>query len=297
MIISRLPLFFYGNLLELEGDQMAKEGVGNIVTKSDGIYENDNIPFLRIIDTRGIELDKKYGPDQILKNTLEIIAKQINNQDHDNENKYNNYVQCIWYCVNGTSLDPKEIEVIKGLLQRKSNIPLIIVYTNAKDDDKIEEMKKLIKKEFSNIPVIPVLARTIEHVLKSFGKEDLLRQTIKSCKTSLKTDVFKEIMNKTTDVITENFEDINNKIKYIGNKNMAEQFIKTFNDYLDNKEFLDYIFSLLENIIVEYLRTDNNEKKKLNSISKEELYKSTSFTYFIAFLYLILSIIFLVFSR
>jgi len=269
------------NLLELEGDQMAKEGVGNIVTKSDGIYENDNIPFLRIIDTRGIELDKKYGPDQILKNTLEIIAKQINNQDHDNENKYNNYVQCIWYCVNGTSLDPKEIEVIKGLLQRKSNIPLIIVYTNAKDDDKIEEMKKLIKKEFSNIPVIPVLARTIEHVLKSFGKEDLLRQTIKSCKTSLKTDVFKEIMNKTTDVITENFEDINNKIKYIGNKNMAEQFIKTFNDYLDNKEFLDYIFSLLENIIVEYLRTDNNEKKKLNSISKEELYKSTSFTSFI----------------
>jgi hypothetical protein len=62
---------------------------------------------------------------------------------------------------------------------------------------------------------------------------------------------------------------------------MAEQFIKTFNDNLDNKDFLKYIFSLLEIIIVGYLRTDNNEKKKLNPYSIEEFYKSTSFTSFI----------------
>lgn len=62
---------------------------------------------------------------------------------------------------------------------------------------------------------------------------------------------------------------------------MAEQFIKTFNDKLNDKDFLQYIFSLLENIIVEYLRTDNNEKRKLSPISLEELYKSSSFTSFI----------------
>ena len=269
------------NLLELEGDKMAKEGVGNIVTKSDGIYENDNIPFLRIIDTRGIELREKFGPDKILLKTLEIIENQINNKDDEDENKYNNYVQCIWYCVKGTELDPKEIEVIKGLRQKKGNIPLIIVYTNATDKEKIEKMKQFIHKELNDIPFIEVLSRSISNVLKSFGKEDLLRLTIKKCKNSLKTDVFKEIKNKTTDVITQNFEDINNKIKYIENKNMAEQFIKTFNDNLDNKDFLKYIFSLLENIIVGYLRTDNNEKKKLNPISIEEFYKSTSFTSFV----------------
>ncbi len=260
---------------------MAEERAGNIVTKKDGIYENHNIPFLRIIDTRGIELCEQFGPDKILLNTLEIIEKQINNKDDDDENKYNNYVQCIWYCVNGTSLDPKEIEVIKGLLQKKGNIPLIIIYTNAKDKDKIEKMKQFIRKEFNDIPFIDVLSRTIKKVLNSFGKEDLLKLTITQCKNSLKTDVFKEIKKKTTDAITENFEDINNKIKYIGNKNMAEQFIKTFNDKLNDKDFLQYIFSLLENIIVEYLRTDNNEKRKLSPISLEELYKSSSFTSFI----------------
>ena len=184
------------NLLELEGDAMAEERAGNIVTKKDGIYENHNIPFLRIIDTRGIELCEQFGPDKILLNTLEIIEKQINNKDDDDENKYNNYVQCIWYCVNGTSLDPKEIEVIKGLLQKKGNIPLIIVYTNAKDKDKIEKMKQFIRKEFNDIPFIDVLSRTIKKVLNSFGKEDLLKLTITQCKNSLKTDVFKEIKKK-----------------------------------------------------------------------------------------------------
>ena len=104
------------NMLELEGDNMAKEGVGNIVSIKDCIYENPNIPFLKIIDTRGIELNKQYGPDQILNATLSIIKKQINNEENY-ENSYNNYVQCIWYCVHGNALEQKEIDVIKGLLK------------------------------------------------------------------------------------------------------------------------------------------------------------------------------------
>ena len=186
----------------LEGDNIAKEDVGNIVSVKDDIYENPKIPFLKIIDSRGIELNKRYGPAQILEQTLGIIKKQINSEENDDENKYNNYVQCIWYCVNGSSLDQKEIDVIKGLLQKKGNIPLIIVYTNAINQKKIKEMEQFIKntgKELRDIPFIPVLAKEIKNVLPSFGKEELLRLTINKCKESLKTDVFEEIKKKTTE--------------------------------------------------------------------------------------------------
>ena len=274
------------NLLELEGDNIAQENVGNIVTKKDGIYENSNIPFLRIIDTRGIELNKKYGPDQILEETLRIIKNQINNQNNGDENQYNNYVQCIWYCVNGNALEQKEIDVIKGLLKKKGNIPLIIVYTNAKNDKKIKEMELFIKnadKELKKVPFIPVLAREIKSkfIIPSFGKEELLSLTINKCKESLKTDVFEEIKKKATDTITETFEAINKRIKYNGNNNMVLQLINTFDIKLSDKIFLNYIFNLLENIIMEYSKSDNNENK-LKQESIEELYNSSSFTSFIS---------------
>ena len=271
------------NMLLLEGDNMAKEGVGNIVSIKDCIYENPNIPFLKIIDSRGIELNKKYGPDQILEATLRIIKKQINNEENY-ENNYNNYVQCIWYCVNGSALDQKEIDVIKGLLKKKGNIPLIIVYTNAKNEKKIQEMLQCIQnsgKELREIPFIKVLAKPIKNVLPSFGREDLLSLTINKCKESLKTDVFEDIKKRTTDTITETFEDINKKIKYNGNRNMVSQIINTFNNKLDDRDFLDYIFTLLEIIIIEYLKADNNEKK-LNKESLDELYNSNSFISFIS---------------
>ena len=271
------------NMLELEGDNMAEEGVGNIVSQKDCIYENPNIPFLKIIDSRGIELNKQYGPDQILNATLSIIKKQINNEENY-ENSYNNYVQCIWYCVNGSALEQKEIDVIKGLLKKKGNIPLIIVYTNAKNEKKIKEMYQCIQnsgKELREIPFIKVLAKPIKNVLPSFGREDLLSLTINKCKESLKTDVFEEIKKKTTDTITETFEEINKRIKYNGNRNMVSQIINTFNNKLDDRDFLDYIFNLLEIIIMEYSKTDNNEKK-LNRESIEELYNSSSFISFIS---------------
>jgi len=270
------------NMLLLEGDNMAKEGVGNIVSVKDNIYENSKIPFLKIIDTRGIELNKKFGPSQILEETFRIINKQINIKENDDEKKYNNYIQCIWYCVNGTSLEQKEIDVIKGLLKKKGNIPLIIVYTNAKNNKKIKEMEEFIKKadkELKDIPFIPVLAREIKNVIESFGKEELLSLTINKCKESLRSDVFEEIKKKTTDTITETFEHINKKIKFNANKNMVSQIISTFNDNLNDRDFLDYIFSLLENMIMEYSKTDKNGKK-LNQESIEEFHNSNSFISF-----------------
>ena len=43
--------------LKLEGSKKAKTGVGSFQTTIITSYENASVPFLRLIDTRGIELN------------------------------------------------------------------------------------------------------------------------------------------------------------------------------------------------------------------------------------------------
>ena len=43
------------SLLQLTEEQMAKTGVGNFQTIDIKEYRSDNVPFLRLVDTRGIE--------------------------------------------------------------------------------------------------------------------------------------------------------------------------------------------------------------------------------------------------
>ena len=54
-------------------EKLAKTGLGDKVTIIDTPYKSNSIPFLRLYDTRGIELNKDYGPDKILQNTFDII--------------------------------------------------------------------------------------------------------------------------------------------------------------------------------------------------------------------------------
>ena len=66
------------NLLGLIGEKRAKVGVGNIQTKEIKEYLSDNIPFLRLVDTRGIEIDKKYGANEIQEEAEKYILEQYN---------------------------------------------------------------------------------------------------------------------------------------------------------------------------------------------------------------------------
>ena len=45
------------------------------MTKVNSLYDSHFIPFLKLWDTRGIELNDEYGPNGILNNALEIINK------------------------------------------------------------------------------------------------------------------------------------------------------------------------------------------------------------------------------
>lgn len=127
-------------VLNLDEGKEAKEGAGKFVTVKYQAYKSDSIPFLRLVDTRGIELNKNYGPDQVKKDAEDFIIRQKATNDQ------NNFVQCIWYCLTGDRFEDSEITLPNSLRSayEDSKIPIILIYTQATDKNLIEGMKKYI---------------------------------------------------------------------------------------------------------------------------------------------------------
>lgn len=98
-------------------------------TQKIDFHESKIIPFLRLVDSKGIEKNVESGVDAICKSISEFISKQIENKNSDK------FIHCIWYCWTGTRFDPSEIEVLKVLSNQYhlETLPVIIVYTNSID--------------------------------------------------------------------------------------------------------------------------------------------------------------------
>ena len=131
------------NLLKLQGDARAKIGTGNYVTLNIGCYTSEAFPLFRLVDTRGIELNYNFGADAVQKSATDFINQQIKN------NNPNDFVQCIWYCITGNRFEQVEIDLLNSLRDAYDNnsIPIIIIYTQATDNNAINGMKNYIKKK------------------------------------------------------------------------------------------------------------------------------------------------------
>ena len=259
------------SLLKLEGEKIAPTFIGRIGTKKMKLYKNKKVSFLRIIDTRGIEFDKNFGPKKILEKTKEIINIQKSNkkipcnendenENEGNEKKYNNYISCIWYCVSNNGIDPQEIEIIKGLKEGQDSLPIIVVYTNALDSEKIKKVKNLIQEKFTDIPFISVLAKPVVNVQGIFGLEKLLNETLNLCKKAVKGEMFKTIKELIIKKIEDFFRKENEVIKSNVNNEIVSKFIKDYNIIRDDKNFVNYIYSLLEIVFIGFM--NNNKGKK-----------------------------------
>ena len=270
-------------LLKLVGEKIAKTYVGRIGTKEERLYISKKVNFLRIIDTRGIEFAKKYGPTQILENTKKIINNQKLNikipcneqiEKEDNEKKYNNYVSCIWYCVSNNGIDPQEFEILKGLKNGQDVLPIIVVYTNSLDSEKIKSVEMEIKNRFEDLPFISVLAKSVGNLQGIFGLEKLLNKTLELCKKAFKGDIFNTIKGIITSEIIKIFNKENKVIKSAVNNEIVSRFVNNYNKILDDNNFINYIYYLLEIVFIGYIK-NNKEQKKLSSYSKDDLQNSS----------------------
>ena len=106
-------------VLRLKKEDCAEEGIGQFITKETKPYVSDSMTFLRLVDSRGIELNKKYGPKQVKKDAEEFI------KDQKETNDPNKFVQCICYCLTGDRFEDSEIELLDSLrlTYEESKIP------------------------------------------------------------------------------------------------------------------------------------------------------------------------------
>ena len=89
-------------MLKLEGDNRAPENATDSETFKITAYQSNEIPFLRLVDTRGLELGK-YDHIALLQDCSAYFNEQRRTKD------FNKFIHCIWYCVTGARLEKVEL--------------------------------------------------------------------------------------------------------------------------------------------------------------------------------------------
>ena len=207
-------------------EYLAREDMKDIVTTKPCKYESKNVTFLKLIDTRGIEIGKEYGihniSEEIIKiinnpNELEKYKKEKGLSNFIEEKKplnCNDYVQCVFYCVTGSSIESEEIDFINKIKLQKNKVPIIIVYTMSQDEDNMEKMKNQVYDNFKDIPYIEVLSKDGSGI-KSFVLDKLINKNIEQCKHAFGSRTFDEMRQEINKTIIKNLKKKNTSMKNI----------------------------------------------------------------------------------
>ena len=231
--------------------QLAKTAKGGIQTKENKCYQSEEIPFLRLYDTRGLDLEQKLDSDAIYKNAMKVI------KESEAKDSFNDCVQCIWYCFHNDDIENVEIELINNLRTNNPSIPIILIYTYALSEDDYNNLKKKIDLNFPNLPFIKVLAEGVEN-FPSFGLNYLLELTLQKCKNEFNGKIYKAIRQKSYEEIKntlfENHELINKNII----NEITNSFVDDFKRVLINEELLNYVYEMFEKIFNSYIKISND---------------------------------------
>ena len=237
----------------------APTGEGKFVTKETTPYTSNAMPFLRLVDTRGIEIAQQFGIQKMEEEAVKFIDEQLKTGN------YNNYVHCIWYCVSGKRFEDVEINALNRIraFYQGNKIPIIMVYTQSVDEESIERLKKYILKSIDCNDFVKVLAHDIKsvghQVIKSFGIDELISKTLARCKEALNGDMRAVMTNQIITKLEKELIIENNKIrKYIFERTILK-FIKGY-DVQSDDNFLKRIITIYGYNIHYYLGKDISEQ-------------------------------------
>jgi uncharacterized protein (DUF697 family)/GTP-binding protein EngB required for normal cell division len=103
------------------------------------VYENPGISF-RLVDTIGLE-------PGIFKELKTVNAVKKWSGENIKKSKAGNYINVIWFCVDRytAKLFPKTMASFMNAISVWKNVPIVVVITQAYDDEDTEETKKLIE--------------------------------------------------------------------------------------------------------------------------------------------------------
>ena len=199
---------------------------GAPITMKPEIYVSNNIKYLRLIDSRGIERGKDYDLDPGYKDVKDFIEQKIKDNNPDE------YVHCIWYCWSLTRLEENEIYVLMELNKAYyGKIPIIIVYTNAINEDEIKNAKIYIQKlNINDFEFVPVLAKERKLynncIIKPFNLDILQKISIKQAKSAFNSSCCQGLIENIKNKIKSKIDELVIKIKENINQEIIEINLK-----------------------------------------------------------------------
>ena len=269
--------------------KLSPTSFGRIGTFKTDEYFTDKFPFIRFIDTRGIELSNTNNIEVVKENTLDYIEKRLSEEDP------NRTIHCLLYCIQGNRFQNIEKEVLCELRKkyRDGNLPIIIVYTQNYFEEDFENMKKIINDDLKlnklteigerveDINLVGVVAMK-KGKINPFGLDKLLNYLKLKAKDAFiiaTINMIKEfcrkigdmLLSETLKTILENknsfFNQINNEkeIIYLTLKNIFLKYVPQKEQKLSQngeKALKDILGKL-------YLKIDKIQKKKLNEFTNE----------------------------
>ena len=268
----------------------AEVDFGKPVTKKFEFYSSEKIPFLRLTDSRGIEKNEAFGVNSIYN----LIKKYIETKIEENDPE--KFIHCIWYCWTGTRLEDSEFEILKKLSEQYtlSKLPIIIVYTQATNEDSIKKAKEHILNNFEikEEDFIPILAQEVQipnsqNKIYPFGLNRLIEDSINKSSNAVNSACYEGIMEEMKKIIITKLEELIKKLKEKSNKNADD-----INSYLSKGSKMEDLQKVIVDFIIKLnfqyffldpeIEYDKNTLKAINrnldySISRETNIKIESF--------------------
>ena len=196
------------------------------------------------MDTRGIELNQGYGASDVKTEAEKYIKEKLQLGD------MNDFVHCFWYCITGTRFEQAEIDLLNSLraTYKDNNIPIIIVYTQATDDEAIASMKKFVKEKKIEGDFIQILAqrKKINNAyVEPFNLEILLQETINKCRKALKGEMKSIMASNISTHLKKLIKEENEKKFLFVHEKIVLDFVENYNlnsDFHFQQYIIDNIF-------------------------------------------------------
>ena len=215
-------------------------------------YKSQNITYLKLIEYKGIGYEKGSDPNTIGHNTVKFINNHINRINKNKGDSYNDYVHCIWYCVSDTRFEQSEQVVLRKLKSsyHDNNLPIVLVYTQAIDIDIADKIGNYIDEIGEKTDFVKVCAKEVELAnnggsLPSFGKEELLKITLRKCTEALGGNMINIMIKKISNDIKGIMLDINSLNEKAINNLIIDQFTNKYNEVLKDEQFMNYIINMI----------------------------------------------------
>lgn len=244
------------------GEKVAEEKKGEPCTMETKCYKSKKYNFIRLYDTRGIEISKNFNIEKLFNETLKDIKEKCE------KNEPNDLIHCLIYCFTGNRFEREEAEIIAKLRKtyegKKLSIILVLTQDAEEDEEGNENFKQSINKiieekcdetlsnDVNKISLVQILARE-----KKFGKkftispkglDILIQKCYEKGEYSSKFACLSAIKLSGIKKIKEDYLKIKNSI-LVEKKRFLDVF---FGKHLEEKVFEDIIekifiaFSLME---------------------------------------------------